>query len=144
MRRPAACLAAIAAVAAIAPLPAAAQENAQAKGPAGEIADKLNDPLTQYAVAGMLSAASKAVLEMRIDPLVDAVGQVTGRPVDTLPGDARVADLAGTSHDHVRDRIVTHVPRAMAAMGALAGSAQAMTPQIERMTRQLRDALPKR
>ena len=141
MRRPAACLAAIAA---IAPLPAAAQENAQAKGPAGEIADKLNDPLTQFAVAGMLSAASKAVLEIRVDPLLDAIGQATGRRAGNFPEGARVADLAGTSHGEVRDRIVTRVPRAMAAMGALAGSAEAMAPQIERMTRQMRDALPKR
>jgi hypothetical protein len=134
----------IASATCIAAMPAGAQEHAAPPSRAGEIADKLNDPLTQYAVAGMLSAASKAVLDMRIDPLVDAVAQVTGRPVDKLPEDARVSDLAGTSHKDVRDQIVTYVPRAMAAMGALAGSAQAMTPQIESMTRQLRDALPKR
>lgn len=142
MRRPAACLTAIAAVAAIAPLPAAAQDDAQAKGRAGEIADKLNDPLTQFAVAGMLSAASKALLEIRVDPLLDAIGQATGRRNDTIPKDARVADLAGTSHGEVRDQIVTYVPRAMAAMGALAGSAEAIAPQIDRLKRQMRDALP--
>ena len=106
---------------ALAPLPAAAQDQSAGGADAGDIAAKLNDQLTQYAVAGMLSAMSKALLEMRVDPLVDAIEQASGR---------------------VREQIVTRVPRAMAAMGALAAAAKAMTPEIERAARRMRDAVP--
>jgi hypothetical protein len=127
---------------ALAPLPAAAQDQSAGGADAGDIAAKLNDPLTQYAVAGMLSAMSKALLEMRVDPLVDAIEQASGRRIGKLPDNARVADLAGTDHDRVREQIVTRVPRAMAAMGALAAAAKAMTPEIERAARRMRDAVP--
>lgn len=130
-------------VAALAPLPVLAKEEPAATR-ADEVAAKLNDPMTQYAVAGMLSAMAKSLLEMPVAPIADAVEQASGKRVGNLPRDARVADLAGTDHERVREQIVTHVPRAMSALGAFAISAQAMAPEFERMARQLRESLPKR
>jgi len=130
-------------VAALAPSPVLAKDEPAATR-ADEIAAKLNDPLTQYAVAGMLSAMAKSILEMPVAPVVEAAEQASGKRVGKLPRDARVGDLAGTDHERVRDQIVTHVPRAMSALGAFAISAQAMAPELERMARQVRESLPKR
>ncbi len=129
---------------ALAPMPALARDEPASAGKAAEIADKLNDPMTQYAFAGMLSAMSKALLEMPVAPMVDAAEKASGRRLGNLPRDARLGDLAGTDQDRVREQIVEHVPRAMAAMGALATAAQAMAPELERMARTMRDSIPQR
>jgi len=129
---------------ALAPVPALASDDSAMAAKAGEIAAKLNDPLTQYAIAGMLSAMTKALLDMPVAPMVDAVEQASGKRVGNLPRDARVADLAGTDQAEVREKIVDTVPRAMSAMGALAGTLEAMAPQLEEMTRTMRDSLPQR
>ncbi|MCB2049581.1 MAG: hypothetical protein KDE32_15345 [Novosphingobium sp.] len=144
MRRIAPVIAATALVAAITPLQAAAKDEPAKRGGAAEVAEKLNDPMTQYAVAGMISAMSKALLEMPVAPMIEAVEQASGRRVGNLPRDARVADLAGTSQDEAREKIVEHVPRAMAALGAMAGAAETMMPELERMARSWRESLPKR
>lgn len=137
-------LAASAFTIAIAPMPAMARDETVPLGKAEEIAAKLNDPMTQFAIAGMLSAMSKALLEMPVAPMVEAVERASGKRVGGLPRDARLADLAGADHDQVREQIVEHVPRAMAAMGAMATAAQAMAPELERMARTMRESLPKR
>lgn len=142
MRVRTALLAATSAAAMLAPLPALAHEDTPQRSRAGELAEKLNDPLTQYAVAGMVSAMSKALLDMPVEPLVKAMEQASGRRVGNLPDQATMGDLAGADRARVRDEIVTQVPRAMAAMGALAGAAEAMTPQIEDMARRVRESTP--
>lgn len=134
----AACASAIA----LTPVPALARDEAAPEGKAAEVAARLNDPLTQYAVAGAISAASKALLEMPVAPMVEAVEKATGR-VGDLPPNARLGDLAGLDHARLRNKIVTQVPRAMKAMGAMASAAQAMAPELERMARTMRDSLPK-
>ncbi len=126
-------------LAALSPVSALAGEPADG---AAEIADKLNDPLTQYAVAGMISAMSKSVLDMRVEPLVKAMEGFGGKSIRRLPPDATVADLAGTDQARVRDGIVERVPRAMSAMGAMAAAAQQMMPELERMAREVGEATP--
>jgi hypothetical protein len=126
-------------MAALSPVPAFADEPA---GKAADIAEKLNDPLTQYAVAGMISAMSKSVLDMRVEPLVKAMDGLGGKRMHRLPPDATVADLAGTDHSKMRDGIVQSVPKAMSAMGAMAVAAQKMMPELERMAREVREATP--
>ena len=106
-----------------------------------EIVEKLNDPVTQYAVAGMLSALSKALLEVQVAPVVKAMEGVTGRTSD-LPEDATVADLAGAYPEDVQDQLVDRVPAMMSGAGAMAGAVEAMLPQLEEMAERVRDALP--
>lgn len=125
------------AVAVLMPASAMAQEESRA----GEIAEKLKDPMTQYAVAGMLSAISKAFLEMRIEPFVKAMEGIGAAPPD-LPPDATVGDLAGTDGGKVREKLIEHVPRAMDAMGDMAGAADEMMPEIEAAAKKLKDAIP--
>lgn len=137
-------LASTACALALTPFPALADDGNAMAGKADEIAGKLNDPLTQYAIAGMLSAMSKALLEMPVAPMVDAVEKASGKRVGHLPRDARVADLAGTDQDEMREKIVAHVPRAMTALGAMATAAGAMAPEFEKMARSMRDSMPKR
>jgi hypothetical protein len=143
MRRPAVIVAATAALVALAPATALAQSEPAPARSADEIAAKLNDPMTQYAIAGMISAMSKALLEMPVAPMLDAVEKASGKRMGNLPRDARVADLAGADQERVREQIVTHVPRAMAAMGALATAAGAMAPELERMAKTMRESMPR-
>jgi hypothetical protein len=142
MRRPAAILAATAALVALAPMPALAKAEPTMR--AGEIAAKLNDPAMQSALTGMISAMTRAMLDMPAAPFVNAMGQASGKKMRNLPEDARLGDLAGTDADQINDQIATQLPRAMAAMGAFAVAAEAMAPELEKMARQMRDALPKR
>ena len=128
-------------LAVLAPGPALAREPA---GNVGELAEKLDDPMTQYAVAGMLSAMSKAVLEMPAEPFVKAVRDLGDSGISRLPPDATLADLTGTDHAKVRAQIVTQVPRAMRAMGAMAGALHAVMPQVEKIARKAHWALPSR
>lgn len=125
------------AVAATLPAPALADQTR-----AGEIAEKLNDPMTQYAVAGMISAMTKAMLDMKVEPIAKAVEGVTGKPSRHLPPDATVADLAGTDQDEVREKLVRNVPQMMSAMGGMASAVEEMLPQLEEMAERMRDAVP--
>lgn len=127
----------------LAPAPVLARDESSAPGKAAEIAERLNDPLTQYVVAGMISAASKALLDIPVAPVVEAVEQASGRRVGHLPRDARLGDLAGADRERLRERIVSDVPRAMTAMGALASAAGEMAPALERAARSVRESLPK-
>lgn len=144
MRRTAFFLATLPLAAMLAPTAAMARDGGTAPGKAAEIAERLNDPLTQYVVAGMISAASKALLDIPVAPVIDAVEQASGRRVGNVPRDARLGDLAGADEERLRERIVSDVPRAMAAMGALASAAGEMAPALERAARSVRESLPQR
>jgi len=131
-------LAASLACAAFVPLPALAQVQSRTS----EMAEKLNDPATQYAVAGMLSAMSKAVLEMRIEPLVKTMEEM-GMSAGDLPPDATLGDVAKTDSDEIRGELIDKVPRAMSAMGTLALSFEEMMPEIRKMADKMRGAIPR-
>jgi hypothetical protein len=131
-------LAAGLAAAALLPFPAMAKDESQT----AEIAKTLNDPMTQYAVAGMLSAMSKAVLEMPVEPFVKAMERIGGRAVPDLPRDATVGDIVGTDPGQARDELIEHVPRAMKAMGGMAEAVDRVRPEIEEMAKQMKDAVP--
>lgn len=138
MRKSLECLAACLAAVALTPVAAHAQDEDRA----AELSEKLNDPMTQYAVAGMISAMSKAVLDMRIEPLVKAMEEM-GAPAPDLPPDATVGDLTGVDQAELREEIVDKVPKAMRAMGSMAGSAEKMLPELEKMARRMREAAPR-
>ena len=123
---------------AVLPAPAFAE---QAR--AGELAERLNDPATQYVVAGMLSAMSKAVLELRVKPLADAMGGMGGRPMRDFPPDATVADVSGVNQAEVRERLIEEVPRMMSAMGGMAGALEQLKPQLEEMARRMKPTKPR-
>jgi len=120
------------------PAPALAQN-----GRAAEVAERLNDPMTQYAVAGMLSAMSKAVLDMKVAPFLDAMEGMGGKSGPDLGPDATVADLGGIDPAQVREEMVERVPQMMSAMGAMAGALQEMLPQFKAMAEKMKDAVPR-
>lgn len=132
-------LAAGIALAAALPGPALAGE-----AEAGDLAERLNDPATQYAVAGMLSAMSKAVLDMRIAPFAEAMEGMNGRPMRDLPPDATVGDVSGLTQDRVRSKLIEHVPPMMSAMGGMAAALEDMLPELEAMAERMKDAVPAR
>ena len=88
MRRPAAILAATAALVALAPMPALAKAEPTMR--AGEIAAKLNDPAMQSALTGMISAMTRAMLDMPAAPFVNAMSQASGKKMRNLPEAATI------------------------------------------------------
>ncbi len=130
-------LASALAMASLLPAPALAQENE-----AAQIAERLNDPATQYAVAGMISAMSKAMLDIQVGPFLEAMEGMGGKAAPDLGPDATVADLAGTDHAQVRAQLLENVPRMMTAMGSMAGTIEEMMPQLKAMAEQMKNAVP--
>lgn len=110
---------------------------------AGELAKQLHDPMTQYAVAGALSAMSNILLDMKIEPLVRVMESAGAGTVRDLPADATLRDMAGPGADRAQNEIVDKIPEMMGRMGAMAGAFDEMMPELERMARRMRDAIPK-
>lgn len=132
-------------VAAILPFPAVAQDTGDEgheSGRAAELAEKLNDPMTQYAVAGMLAALSKTFLDMEIEPVAKAMRDLGGRHAPDVPPDTTLGDLAGTNSEEVTEHLVEEVPRMMKAMGKAVGAMETMKPELKDMARRMRDAIP--
>lgn len=121
------------------PMPALSQENR-----AGEIARQLDDPLTQYMVAGAIAAMSKNLLEMNIEPIVRAVETVGGgSTVDDLPRDARLGDLIGPEAEDVPGEVMHRVPRMMGVAAGMAAAVEEMLPELEAMTERMKATLPR-
>ena len=119
------------------PLPALAEESR-----VDDLAERLNDPLTQFAVAGMLSAFARMAMDLDIAPLVRAAEAMGDERARDLPPDARLGDLAGPNAERLPEDIAERVPGAMARMGTMAGAVSGKVPELQAMARRLRDALP--
>jgi hypothetical protein len=121
------------------PLPAFAADNR-----AGDIARQLDDPVTQYMVAGALAAIATQMLKMRVEPFVRAVEAAgAGKAVPDLPPDATVGDLAGPEVQRVPREVIQRVPRLMGALADLAEAYGDMLPELEAMAQRMKDAVPR-
>lgn len=101
-----------------------------------EAVRRLNDPMVQEGVAMALSSLAGIVLDTRVGPLARFADPEEGiRPNDTLRDVERRRDPQFEARLHDRTR------RAMAATGAVAGDALAMSGELARTADRLRDAL---
>ncbi len=105
------------------------------------VADKLNDPRTQDAMAGALSAMMDAVLDIRVDGMAKALEPLNkGRRIDTHGRTVR--EMAERHDPHFEDRMEDRTRAGVAGMGALASALAVMLPQLEDAARKMGDAIP--
>lgn len=113
--------------------PSAATQKAEA------LADKLNDPIMQAALAGGMEAMVQSVLDMRVDGIAKAMEPLTGKP-STMRGKT-VRDLASRNDPHFDERIHDNSRRAVAGAGAMAGGLASAMPELEAAMRKMGDAM---
>lgn len=138
MAKPVALLLAGLALAACLPSPALAEENQ-----ADELARKLDDPVTQYMVAGALSAIIRQVLETPVEPFLRSMETAgAGMAVPDLPPDATLGDLAGPEAQRLPRQIVKRVPKLMDSLADMARAYGNALPEFKAMAKRLKDSVP--
>jgi hypothetical protein len=136
----------------LAPVPAMARD----KG-LSEAAAKLNDPRTQQALAGTLTTLMQALMNMKAAPFVKmmdgmegAMERATGEKSDdsqaarNIDPDATLGDLAGPEVRAMPEEMAAKLPAMMGAMAGMAGSMEAVLPELEAMGKELKKSLPRR
>jgi hypothetical protein len=136
----------------LAPVPAMARD----KG-LSEAAAKLNDPRTQQALAGTMTALMQALMNMKAAPFVKmmdgmegAMERATGeksddsQPARNIDPDATLGDLAGPEMRAMPEEMAAKLPAMMGAMAGMAGSMEAVLPELEAMGKELKKSLPRR
>lgn len=125
-------LAAAFAACALIAAPAAAQPES------ARVAESLSDPRLQSAAAAAARAMSEAMLDLRVAPLVKAAEALRdpefARAVDP---DLTLGEIAGPRAAQVPDELSRRVPGMMGAMGAMAGTVDAMAPALMEMAREM-------
>lgn len=139
-------IATLAAAAAMAPLPASAQDidryaNTDTAIAAGELADRLSDPIEQERLADTLAVMSEILLDLPIAPLARAMEDATGGPIGDVDPDTTLRSLAGPDADRVPGELERHVPQAMDAMAGVADSVAVMSPMLREMAERMRGVL---
>lgn len=120
--------------------PALAQaESSRASEKAQVLADRLNDPIMQAALAGGLEAMVQSVMDMRVDGIARAIEPLTGKP-SKMQGKT-VRDLASRDDPNFDERIHNGSRRAVAGAGAMAGGLAAAMPELEAAMRKMGDAM---
>jgi len=118
--------------------PALAGENK-----ADEAARRLDDPMTQYMVAGALAAITKQLLDMKVEPFMRAMDEAgAGDAVPDLPPDATLGDVAGPEAERLPHDIMERVPKLMDSLAGLAAAYGDMLPELEAMAKRMKDAVP--
>ena len=103
------------------------------------MADRLNDPHMQSALAGMITAMADMMMDLRIDKFRDAVGRVDpdARVSDDL-GDAHtLGDVMRRSDPHFREHLSDRSRQAVGMMGGMAGSMAEMLPELRGMAEKM-------
>jgi hypothetical protein len=138
MAKPVRMLVASLALAAWLPSPASAEDNK-----AADIARQLDDPITQYFVAGALAAVTKQALETPVEPFVRAIEAAgIGGAVSEVPPDATLGNLAGPKADRLPEQIMQRVPKLMGSFADMASAYGDMLPKLEAMAKRMKDAVP--
>ncbi len=127
--------------------PAMAASRSSEDAEMARMADKLNDPLTQSAVSGMVIAMADMVMDLRVDKLRAAIARIDPQARDDSDrGSARtLGDVIARNDPNFRDRLKDDSRTAVGTMAAVAGSMADMVPEIrqmgERMGRDLEEAM---
>jgi hypothetical protein len=105
------------------------------------MADKLNNPATQDAMAGALGAMMSAILDMRIDGIAKAVEPLNGGKSIGLRGKT-VREAALRDDPNFERKMKTGTRAMVGSMGALATVLAAFLPQFEAAAHKMEDAFP--
>jgi hypothetical protein len=106
-----------------------------APGDAARVAEELNDPVRQGQMATAAEAATTAVLDMPVGPLMRAAKTIAGEDPEWVDPDLRVGDLVGPEAADAPYEFAHRLPQAMAALAGAAATLEAMLPELRAMAR---------
>ncbi|MGB3166697.1 MAG: hypothetical protein WBA68_07985 [Alteraurantiacibacter sp.] len=135
----------IAALLIAAPLPAMAQD---ATPEIGALAERLTDPATQEQAAAVTGVLMRALMEMPVGPLIEAMDGVAeemdmpASPPTIIAPDARLRDVVGPQGDAAAMQLARRMPEMMETMADMAGTLEGMMPHLREMAQRLPRRLP--
>ena len=135
----------IAALLVAAPLPAMAQDEAP---DTSALAERLTDPATQEQAAALTGVLMRALMEMPVGPLVEAMDGVAAEmdmpapPPSNIAPDARLRDVVGPQGDAAAMQLARRMPEMMETMAGMAGALEGMMPRLREMAQRLPRRLP--
>jgi len=115
--------------------PSEAQQDVQG------MADTLNDPSTQAAVAGALGAAMAAVLDIRVDKMAKALEPLNGGKKVKMKGNT-LREMAERQDPKFERNMEEGTKTAVRSAGSLAQALAVMIPELQKAAKKMGDALP--
>lgn len=120
------------------PAPAVAQDAALA-----DLGERMRDPAQQRETALMAQALTEIMLDMPIAPLAQAAAEMAGEKAATIDPDLTLRKLAPEA-GQASEALGRNLPRAMAAVGAMAETTARMAPALRDMAARMRAMMPPR
>jgi len=105
------------------------------------MADTLNDPSTQAAVAGALGAAMAAVLDIRVDKMAKALEPLNGGKKLKMKGNT-LREMAERQDPKFERKLEEGTKTAVRSAGSLAQALAVMIPELQKAAKKMGDALP--
>ena len=105
------------------------------------VADTLNDPSTQAAVAGALGAAMAAVLDIRVDKMAKALEPLNGGKKIKMKGNT-LREMAERQDPKFERKMEEGTKTAVRSAGSLAQALAVMIPELQKAAKKMGDALP--
>jgi hypothetical protein len=105
------------------------------------MADKLNDPSTQAAMAGALGAVMAAVLDMRVDKMAKALEPLNGGKKLKMKGNT-LREIASRDDPRFERKMEEGTKTAVRSAGSLAQALAVMLPELQKAAKKMGDALP--
>ena len=105
------------------------------------MADTLNDPSTQAAVAGALGAAMAAVLDIRVDKMAKALEPLNGGKKIKMKGNT-LREIASRDDPKFERKMEEGTKTAVRSAGSLAQALAVMLPELQKAAKKMGDALP--
>jgi hypothetical protein len=104
-----------------------------APGEAARVAEELNDPAVQEQMAAVAEAATTAVLDMPVGPLMRAAKTIAGEDPEWVDPDLRVGDVVGPEAADAPREFAHRLPQMMGALATAAATMEAMLPELRAM-----------
>jgi hypothetical protein len=105
-----------------------------------QMASKLNDPATQAALSGGLSAMLGAIMDMRVDGFAKALEPLNNGKRIKMKGNT-IREIAERRDPHFQEKLSTGSRAAINSMGGLASAFAVMMPQLEAAMEKMGDAM---
>lgn len=120
----------------------AAERQSEMSRDAQQMAEKLNDPAMQSAMAGGLTAMLSAFLDMRVDGIAKALEPMNGGKKLKMKG-RTIREMAERDDPRFEEKMQGSTKAAVGGMGALATAMATMLPQLEEAMGKMGDAMDK-
>jgi hypothetical protein len=120
----------------------AAEQPSEMSRDAQEMAEKLNSPAMQSAMAGGLTAMLSAFLDMRVDGIAKALEPLNGGKKLKMKGNT-IREMAERKDPRFEEKMQGSTRAAVGGMGALATAMATMLPQLEQAMGKMSEAMDK-